>query len=160
MPSPDRIILGIDPGLGTAGYAVISITAKKIKLLDYGVFRTDSDLCLHERLLVVQQDLEKILERYQPTEAWVEDLYVGMNPKNAILVAQARGVIIVTLAAHGLEPRALTPTQIKVMVTGDGHADKRQIQDMLKKHFSLKVLPTPDDAADALAIAYSGSISV
>lgn len=159
MLSSDRLVLGIDPGLGTAGYALVSVKGGKLKLIDYGVFRTDSDLCLHERLLVVHQDMEKILEHFQPTEAWVEDLFVGMNPKNAIKVAQARGVIVMTLAEHGLEPKVLSPTQVKVMVTGDGNADKRQIQDMLKKHFGLKALPTPDDAADAFAIAYAGAIS-
>lgn len=154
----ERIILGIDPGLATVGYGVLSFFGEKLEIIDFGAIETPAGMDFSERLHMIQQDLQELLTRFQPTEAYVEEIFFSTNTKTAIAVAQARGVIVASLAAHGLQPRSLTPNQVKQGVTGDGAADKRQIQRMLQLQFSLAEIPQPDDAADALAIAWCGGL--
>jgi crossover junction endodeoxyribonuclease RuvC len=153
----ERIVLGIDPGLATVGFGVIAFQNDQARLVDFGTMNTPAGLDFCQRLLMLQQDLNHLLERYQPTEAYVEELFFSANAKTAMSVAQARGVILVSLAGHGLQPHSVTPNQVKLAITGDGAADKRQVQDMLKIHLGLDSLPQPDDAADALAIALYGA---
>lgn len=153
-----RIILGIDPGLATVGYGVIRFFGEKAEVLDFGVIETPAGLELSERLSMIQVDLEKLIERFHPTEAYVEELFFSTNVKTALSVAHARGVIMSSLASGGLQPRSITPNQVKSGLTGDGNADKKQVQRMLQIQFGLSEIPHPDDAADALAIAYCGCI--
>jgi crossover junction endodeoxyribonuclease RuvC len=134
-------------------FALLELKEDEIILLDFGAIETDPDLDFAERLFIIQQDLEQLLDRFRPTEAYVEELFFSANTKTALSVAHARGVIMASLAAFDLSPISLKPNEIKLAVTGDGRADKRQIQDMVQKHFSLRTLPKPDDAADALAVA-------
>ncbi|MGE3279165.1 MAG: crossover junction endodeoxyribonuclease RuvC [Candidatus Altimarinota bacterium] len=155
----EKIVLGIDPGLATIGYGFMKFRGDDAHILDFGVIETPAGLELPERLLMIQQDLTVLLEKYRPDEAYVEEVFFSTNTKTAISVAHARGVIMSSLASHGLRPRSLTPNQVKLGMTGDGSADKRQVQHMLKMQFSLSQLPEPDDAADALAIAYCGGLA-
>lgn len=154
--STDRIVLGIDPGLATIGYAFLKYVGDEIEILDFGTINTPSGLDLAERLVMIQNDLDGLIEKHSPTETCVESLFFSSNTKTAMDVAHARGVIIASMAAHGLRPRSITPNEVKLGLTGDGAADKRQVQDMLMIQFSLSEIPKPDDAADALAIAFCG----
>jgi len=154
----ERIVLGIDPGLATIGYGVLHFQGEKVSIRDFGVIETPVGLELPERLLMIQQDLEVLIRTHAPTEAYVEEVFFSTNTKTALSVAHARGVIMSSLASGGLRPRSITPNQVKVGMTGDGKADKKQVQQMLKVQFSLSHIPQPDDAADALAIAFCGGI--
>jgi len=157
--SEKRVILGVDPGLATVGYAYLKCIDDKIEIIDFGTINTPAGLDLAERLVMIQSDLDDLNEKYQATESYVEELFFSSNTKTAIDVAQARGVIMSSLASHGLKPRSIKPNQVKLSVTGDGAADKRQIQDMIMMQFSLSSLPQPDDAADAIAIALCGALN-
>lgn len=148
------VILGIDPGTATTGFGII----EKQKnghwgALDFGVISTDKKLDDASRLLILANDLESIIKKYKPAVAGVEKLYFETNVKTAITVAQARGVILTTLARAHIPIHEFTPLQVKNIITGYGAADKKQMQFMIKREFNLKTIPKPDDAADALAIA-------
>lgn len=155
----DRVVIGIDPGLATIGYGILRFQNEKAEIIDFGVIETPAGLEMPERLLMIQQDLDQLIELHKPSEAYVEEIFFSTNTKTAISVAHARGVIMSSLASGGLRPRSITPNQVKVGMTGDGSADKKQVQQMLKIHFSLGSIPEPDDAADALAIAFCGGIA-
>lgn len=153
-----RVVLGIDPGLATIGYGLLLFQDDKASILDFGVIETPAGLELPERLHMIQQDLDSLIEKHRPQEAYVEELFFSTNTKTAISVAHARGIIMSSLASSGIRPRSITPNQVKLGMTGHGGADKKQIQRMLMIQFSLKSIPTPDDAADALAIAFCGGM--
>lgn len=146
--------LGIDPGLATVGYAVIEEVVDSVRPLDYGCLTTPAAMPFPERLKMIKDDLVEILLRYRPASAAVETILFETNKKTAMDVAQARGVIMLTLREHDVPIVELSPLQMKNMATGDGRADKIQIQTMVQKIFSLKSPPKPDDAADALALAW------
>jgi len=153
-----RVVLGIDPGLATIGYGLLLFEDDQPSILDFGVIETPAGLELPERLLMIQKDLDSLFEVHQPHEAYVEEVFFSKNTKTALSVAHARGVIMSSLSSRGLRPRSITPNQVKLGMTGDGSADKKQIQQMLMLQFSLRSVPTPDDAADALAIAFCGGM--
>ena len=152
------VILGIDPGLATIGYAVLEMQGEDARIRDYGIMTTQPNQAFHERLQQIQEDLTSLVQRHHPKLVFVEELFFGTNAKTAIQVAQARGVIIATVASCNLVPQSITPNQVKLGLTGEGTADKRQVQEMLKLQFKLSDLPSPDDAADAIAIAYCGML--
>jgi len=156
---PDKqVLLGVDPGLATMGYAFLELHEGNYRILDFGVITTKPELAFHDRLLLLKQDLAVLVKQYTPNRAYVEELFFGTNAKTALQVAQARGVVISSLSELGLAPVGITPNQVKLGLSGDGNADKQQVQEMLKRQFALNSIPQPDDAADAIAIAYSGSI--
>jgi len=148
-----QIILGIDPGLADTGYGVIKDSNGKLEMLAYGSIKTAKGLDLSERIRQLEAGLIKIIKKYQPDFAGVEQLFFCNNVKTALMVGQARGVVLLTLAKNNLPLLEFTPLQIKQAITGYGQADKKQIQQMVKIILQLKVIPQPDDAADALAIA-------
>ncbi len=148
------IILGIDPGTATTGYALIKKQKNNsFEIVDFGVISTKKTKSDSERLLEVQKDLAKIITRYKPEIAGVEKLYFENNAKTAMTVSQARGVVLLTLQQKKVKLLEFTPLQVKSMICGYGKAEKKQVQLMVQKTFNLKSLPKPDDAADALAIA-------
>ena len=147
------IILGIDPGLATIGYGVIESVNGKNKPIDYGVILTPKEAHFYDRLYMIEESVGKLLVRFQPDEIAMEELFFNNNQKTAIAVAQARGVTLVTCMKHTRKLYEYTPLQIKQALTGYGRADKRQIQEMVTRLLSLKKIPKPDDAADALAVA-------
>ncbi|MBP9686737.1 MAG: crossover junction endodeoxyribonuclease RuvC [Candidatus Doudnabacteria bacterium] len=147
-------ILGIDPGTATTGFGIIQKDKDgNWQAVDFGVITTDKHEGDAERLHVLALDLVSIIKKYNPDAAGVEKLFFETNVKTAITVAQARGVILQTLAAHHVPLYEYTPLQVKSSLTGYGSADKKQMQYMVKQTFALKTIPKPDDAADALAIA-------
>lgn len=155
-PKP-RIILGIDPGLADTGFGLIEETPGKLHCLAYGSIKTKKDLSLSVRIMQLEKELQDIIHKYQPDLACVEQLFFCNNAKTALLVGQARGVVLLTLVKASLPLLEFTPLQVKQAVTGYGSADKKQIQQMVKIILSLKEIPRPDDAADALAIAICGA---
>lgn len=147
------ILLGIDPGLATTGFAFLEKDNRDVKLLDYGIFRTPAGMPLGERLTMIKDDLQELLAKYKPEIAGIEELFFSTNTKTALTVAHARGVLLETLSHSGLEIHEFTPPQVKSAVTGDGAADKRQVQDMVRMILGVQISPTFDDAADAVAVA-------
>ncbi|MBQ9145704.1 MAG: crossover junction endodeoxyribonuclease RuvC [Clostridia bacterium] len=148
------VILGIDPGLERVGYGVIEVRrGSQFSLLDYGVIKTPAHHPVVERLTMIEQGITQLMEKYHPDEVAVEELFFTKNVTTGIVVAEARGVILVT--AHRLCGQLFeyTPNQIKQAITGWGGADKQQIQQMVKIILKMSAVPKPDDAADALAVA-------
>ncbi len=147
------IILGIDPGIATVGYSVIECIGNKYNPLDYGVITTPPDMIFPERLAKINREIVKLIREYKPEDLAIEELFFNKNVKTAIMVAQARGVEVLSCVNEGLNIYEYTPLQIKQAVTGYGRADKNQIQQMVKILLNLKEIPKPDDAADAVAVA-------
>ncbi|MDD5340918.1 MAG: crossover junction endodeoxyribonuclease RuvC [Patescibacteria group bacterium] len=147
----NNIILGIDPGLATTGYAFIKESDSKI--LDYGIISTSSKQEFSLRLEYIFNALNDLIKKYHPSSMAVEQLFFCKNVKTALLVGQARGVILLTARLNKLPLYEFTPLQVKQAVCGYGKADKRQVQEMVKALLKLNKIPKPDDAADALAIA-------
>jgi len=150
------IILGLDPGTATVGYAAITGDKLKPEILGFGVIQTSSKTPMNFRLKEIGEDLTEIIKAYKPDKVVIEDLFFFKNQKTIISVAQARGVMIYLTCSMGLDLIELTPLQIKQAITGYGRAPKAQIQTVIQKIFKLEELPKPDDAADALGIAWCG----
>jgi len=146
-------VLGVDPGSIKSGYGILDQRAAELIVLEYGVIRTTSDLPFAQRLLQISVRLQALITQFQPQVLAVEDLFFAKNVKSALKLGHARGVILVTAAQAGLEIAEYTPLEVKQAVVGYGRADKVQVQQMVKVLLHLKEIPTPDDAADALAIA-------
>lgn len=153
------IILGIDPGIGRTGWGVIEKTGNKTKAIAYGCIETKAGLLLDVRLVAIRSELVKIIKKYKPLELGIEELFFNTNAKTALIVGQARGVVIVTAAELGLEIFSYTPLQVKTAVTGYGRAEKGQVGKMVKILLNLSEIPKPDDTCDALAIAIACAIS-
>jgi len=147
------IILGIDPGLAIVGYGLIEYKGSKYEPIDYGCIYTEADLDLPERLQIIYRELSNLIDRYNPDNVAMEELFFNKNVKTAIKVGQARGVEILAAVNKGKSVYEYTPLQIKQSVVGYGRAEKRQVQEMVKLLLNLKEIPKPDDAADALAVA-------
>ena len=147
------ILLGIDPGLATTGFAFLEKDNREVTLLDFGILRTLPSMPLGERLTIIREDLQQLIDKYQPAAAGIEELFFSTNTKTALTVAHARGVLLETLSRNNLEIHEFTPPEVKSAVTGDGRADKKQIQDMVRMILGVQISPTFDDAADAVAVA-------
>jgi len=149
-------ILGIDPGIGRTGYALLEQAGNDISLKQVGCITTTIGDIEYKRLLEIKQDLDQLIRKFKPDAVCVESLFFAANAKTAMSVGQARGVIMVTAAEHKLKIIEITPLQVKISATGYGKADKRQVHTMMMKVLKLKKIPKPDDAADAVAIAWAG----
>ncbi len=148
------IILGIDPGLATMGYGVISAVHGNFSVVDYGVVTTPKELTLPQRLKQIEEGVTELITTVKPQNIAIEELFFSKNITTGIPVAEARGVILLTAVKNlGDEVYEYTPNQIKMAITGYGGADKIQMQHMVQALLRLKKVPRPDDAADALAAA-------
>ncbi len=147
-------ILGIDPGVATTGWAVISD-----QTVDYGVIKTKAGIPMPERLAKIYCELNKIIKKFAPDICAIEEIYFGKNAKTAMMVGQARGVAVLAAINAKMKMAEFTPLQVKTAITGYGRAEKMQIQKMVQKLLSLDELPKPDDAADALAVAICAAVS-
>ncbi len=159
------IILGIDPGIATTGWGVIEKNqglrqGHEATMQDYGCIYTDSKLTLNERLVILYQGITDLLLTYKPEAYVVEELFFNTNAKTALVVGHARGVILLAAGHFNVPFFEYTPLQVKVALSGYGRADKAQMQRMVKVLFGLDEIPKPDDAADALAIAYTHAVSI
>ena len=146
-------VLGIDPGTGRLGWAVLEGSRVKQEVVGYGCIETKSGLVSARRLELLYEQLDELFEKYVPDVAAVEELFFFKNAKTVIRVSEARGVAVVCIARKKVPVYDYTPLQVKQAVTGYGRADKRQVQMMVKSILRLEVMPQPDDAADAVAVA-------
>lgn len=147
-------ILGIDPGLQVCGYACVEADAAENTLIEAGVFRTAGDCAIEKRLNQIAQDMASLLERFRPETVAVEQLYSHYaHPRTAILMGHARGVILASCAAVGIEVKSFAATRIKKSITGNGRASKEQVQRTIQTILSLPQVPEPNDVADAIAAA-------
>lgn len=166
--SKNNTILGIDPGYGRVGIAIIEKTNRGEKLIHSECFETDSKLPHFQRLLLIGEKIKKIIKKYQPNQIAVETLLWSKNKKTALQVAEARGVILLESARSNITLREFNPNQIKLAVTGYGKSDKKQVINMVEK--LVKLWPKPsinsgrerhDDEYDAIAIAITcGAIAL
>jgi len=153
----NRVVLGIDPGIADTGYGFVQVNGSSLKCLAYGSIKTKAGEDLPVRLLSLYQELLKLIKKYKPQEAAVEQLFFNKNVRTALTVGQARGVVLLALSQSGLVIKDFSPSQVKQAVSAYGQASKKQVQKMVKLILALEKLPTPDDAADALAVAICGA---
>ena len=154
------IILGIDPGTARLGFGLLVKEGTKLTHLEHGCFETPFGMPQAERLSYLHKALDEMLARHAPELVGVERLFFRKNVTTAMTVSEARGVTLLAMQDRGVPIAEFTPMQIKLAITGYGAADKRQVQEMVKRLLSLKEIPKPDDAADALAIAYCAAVSM
>lgn len=147
-------ILGIDPGYAIVGWGVIDMdNRRKITVVDYGAITTTKDMAFPYRLEIIGKSMNKLIEEFKPDALAIEELFFNSNTTTAIAVAEARGVILYTCKLSGIDLFEYTPLQIKQALTGNGRAEKKQVQYMTKVILNLTQVPKPDDTADALAVA-------
>ena len=145
-------VLGVDPGLGRCGWAVLERRGGRVAAAGYGTIHTDGEQ-VAPRLADLAQRLRQVLAAHRPEAMAIERLFFNANVRTAMTVGQASGVALLVAAEHGLEVSAYTPPQVKQAVTGTGAAPKAQVGYMVKALLGLAEVPTPADTADALAVA-------
>ena len=147
------IILGIDPGYAIVGWGVIDFQSNNYRPVAFGAITTEAHTEFDDRLMRIYDDTVEVIKRSRPDAMAIEKLYFNTNVTTGILVAQARGVIILAARQAGIPVYEYTPLQVKTAVAGYGKAKKPQVMEMTRRLLHLKELPKPDDTADALAIA-------
>ena len=153
-------VLGIDPGYGRVGWGVIEGERNSWKHVAHGCIETSAKDSFVARLNTIYTDLTQLITLYQPQDAGVEELFFAKNAKTAIDVAQARGVILLTLLQAKLPIQEFTPLQVKQALTGYGKAEKQQVQKMVAMTLGCNTLSNQDDALDALAVVITAGVSV
>jgi crossover junction endodeoxyribonuclease RuvC len=144
--------LGIDPGTALLGYGIVD-GSDDIEMIDYGAIETHTSDSPGKRLEIIYDSLLDIISTFSPDEVAIEQLFFARNTTTALAVGQARGVAMLAAAKSDLPIFEYKPTEVKLAIAGHGGADKRQVQEMVKMILRLDQLPSPDDAADALAVA-------
>jgi crossover junction endodeoxyribonuclease RuvC len=148
------LVIGIDPGTAITGYGLVKENQDgSLSAVDYGAVLTPAGMPMPLRLLELYRKIKEILFLHHPESGAVEKLFFQRNVSTAISVGQGRGVALLALAETGIDVMEYTPLEVKQAVVGYGGADKGQVQAMVKAILNLDEIPTPDDAADALAIA-------
>ena len=147
------IVLGIDPGTAATGYGVIEQDGSRQRAVAYGCLETSSETSHPQRLVEIHAGVAALIERHRPALVGVERIFFSRNVQTAFSVGQARGVVLLAAAQSGLPVFEYTPNEVKIAVTGYGRASKDQVQRMVRTVLGLAAVPTPDDAADALAVA-------
>ncbi|MDU1043460.1 MULTISPECIES: crossover junction endodeoxyribonuclease RuvC [Peptoniphilus] len=154
------IIMGVDPGIAIVGYGFVELFGNSYKVLDYGAITTKAKIPLPDRLDLIYQEMNDLINQYKPEDIAFEELFFNKNVKTAITVAQARGVEVLAAKKSGANLYEYTPLQVKQALVGYGRATKSQIQDMVKIILNLNKVPKPDDVADALAVAITHGSSI
>lgn len=153
----EETILGIDPGYGRIGWALLKEHGNDLEMLDYGCFETPMSKKPEDRLLMIYEQVKNLMAKFSPTVVSIEELFFGRNVTTAFQVGKAHGVVNLAASQANIPIVYYTPAHVKMSVAGYGNADKSQIQKMVKSILHLKEIPKPDDAADALAIALTYS---
>jgi crossover junction endodeoxyribonuclease RuvC len=153
------LVLGIDPGIAITGIALVSEDCGKVKCIQSSAITTKPGISLPYRLEMVFDEISKIIRSTKPDAAALESLFFNTNAKTALIVGQARGIVQLALTQNKIPITEYTPLQVKMALTGYGRADKNQIQQMVKMILSLPKILTPDDVADAAAIAITHCFS-
>lgn len=151
------IILGIDPGFAHVGYAVIEQHGSSVRVLDAETIKTTAQALHPDRLKTIHNELLGIIQKWKPSVASIERLFFTANQKTAIPVAEARGVILLTVALHGLTVYEYTPLQVKLAITGSGTADKKAVKKMVFLMIEVPNRGIQDDAVDAIALAVTAA---
>ena len=146
-------ILGIDPGYATIGFGIVEASRGMQQLIQYGTITTSPDLDFPQRLEVIYQDMNSLIDAVAPDVMAIEELFWGHNVTTGIGVSHGRGIILLAAAQHHLPIYEYTPMQIKQAVVGYGNATKLQVMDMTKRLLKMEKVARPDDAADAIAVA-------
>jgi len=152
-------IMGLDPGIARVGWAVIEPNGQKITPIAFGCIETHKDTLPEIRLKEVYDATVKLMKKYRPDCVAVEDLFFGSNAKTVIGVGQSRGVLLLAAATCHVPVVSYSPSAMKRAITGDGNADKKQIEHMIMLTLKLKQAPKLDDTADALALAMTHAYS-
>ncbi|MDN3507390.1 MAG: crossover junction endodeoxyribonuclease RuvC [Simkaniaceae bacterium] len=147
------IILGIDPGTAITGYGVIEQTPNGLSTLDFGCIRTPAKLTLPKRYQIIFEAIEALITKYSPDALAIETQFVYKNAQSALKIGMARAMALLAAARKDIPVHEYAPSKIKIAVTGNGNSGKEAVQKMMQLHLKLPSLPTPEDAADALAIA-------
>lgn len=147
------LVMGIDPGTAITGYGVVRYSGNSFQLIECGAVCTEAGIPLYKRLHTIYSDLSELIQRHQPDQYAVEELFFNKNVKTALAVGHARGVALLAGVNAGLDVFEYTPLQVKQAVVGYGRADKQQVQYMVKTMLNLSTVPKPDDVADAIAVA-------
>ncbi|NLV32285.1 MAG: crossover junction endodeoxyribonuclease RuvC [Acidobacteria bacterium] len=146
-------ILGVDPGSGATGYGMIDTDGSRHRTILFGAVTTSPRRPFHQRLLTIFEELDAVLAREGADVMAIEGVFHSANVQAALKLGHARGVALVVAARRGLDVREYSPLEIKSAVVGYGRAEKIQVQAMVQLILGLPELPTPDHAADALAVA-------
>ena len=146
-------VLGIDPGSETTGWGVIEGEARRYRLVEYGTIKAPPRDRFSSRLLKISDGVEAVIARHKPDACSVEEAFYATNVKVALKLGQVRGVILLAAERAKVDIHEYSPRLIKQTVVGYGNAEKHQVQEMVRVLLSLKTIPEPHDAADALAIA-------
>lgn len=146
-------ILGIDPGYAIVGWGLVEVAANRFQTVDYGAITTNAGEEFSRRLAEIYDDMTTLLTAHRPDALAIEKLFFNTNTTTAIMVAEARGCILLAARKAGVPIYEYTPLQVKQAVTGYGRAEKKQIQEMTRVLLRLDHIPKPDDTADALALA-------
>ena len=147
------IVLGIDPGLANTGYGVVARRGGRLVALDGGCIETRAGLAAEVRLALIHARVAELLDEHEPDAVALEELYFGANARSAFAVGQARGVVMLAAGQRAIPCSGYTPQQVKGAVCGTGRAAKGQVGRMVQALLGLVEVPTPDHAADALAVA-------
>ena len=151
--SKEHVILGIDPGTRITGYGVLKTNGYTFESLDFGCIRPPTKLSLHERYCIIHESIEHLLESFPIDSVSVETQFVSKNVQSAMKLGMAKGVAILAATKKKIPVFEYAPKKAKLAVVGHGRASKNQVQGMIQSLLNLKTLPTPEDAADALALA-------
>src|ERR1700744_5400035 len=150
-------VLGVDPAAaGPTGYGVVETDGRRCKMVHYGAFRVEAKRqkeCAGAALHDIHTLICGLIEEFSPTVLAVESIFAALNVRTALRLAEVRGVVLLAAAQHGVTVYSYSPREVKASVAGYGHADKRQIQMMVRALLSLSEMPEPSDAADAPAVA-------
>ena len=146
-------ILGIDPGIRCTGYGLISIDGGQPHLVDYGTIKPPPAATMGERLAVIYDDLDQLIDLTHPDEFAIEEAFHGVNARSALILGHSRGAALVCAAHHHLPIGQYAPRRVKIATTGSGRATKEQVQYMVQRILGIDQPPTPLDASDALAVA-------
>ncbi len=152
-------ILGVDPGIARTGWGIIDVNSGRMQVVDFGCIETGAKKETQVRLLEIKNELLALIDTHQPDVMAVEELFFNTNAKTALIVGQARGVILLCGAEKNLPLFVYTPLQVKIAITGYGRAEKNQVGQMIRMLLKLPEVPKPDDVADALAIAATYAFS-
>lgn len=153
------IILGVDPGIGRCGWAVLEAQGSNLKPVEFGCIETSPTLSIEKRIENVYSDMLRIIRKHKPKVLAIEELFFGNNAKTAFAVGQARGAILLAASQNNIQTEVFNPMEVKMALTGYGKAEKAQIGQMVKVILKLKEIPKLDDTSDALAVAIAYAFS-
>lgn len=147
------IVLGIDPGSITTGFAFLDHSGNEFRVLEYGTVHAPAQKPLEDRLLHIVSELEKLLDKYRPEALAMEGVFFAKNPKSALVLGHIRGAVLVACRKRGMTFNEYPPRLVKQAITGDGGASKEQVANMVFARLGIESAGLPLDASDALAIA-------